>query len=602
MIKNDNEIIITEEESRICKLDGKKFDSSRKMISYVKKTYPHIKTFEDYIIEVYYNGNRPVCLNTGEKLTFKSHKLGPWFKNYARNCFPRKKHTNETKQKIKKSCEQKNIEKYGVKNVFQSDWFKEKYKEKCLEKYGVDNVAKHPTIKKKALDSFWETVKDRGGVKTTKESSYETDFKNKLDSANIKYQSPFLIEGRKYDFYIDDLQLVIEIDGEAYHKDKLEDLTFQTINTSLNDYNKDKIASDNGYELKRVRYDKELFEFFDIIGLVEKISDFEYKRDYSISFKQTICNKEYFKQYTDIKGVDKLESYGRLLLRFIKRFSAEFPDIQTDEQLLNVIDYIKNYDTSVILTDNVFSNNCSLIGNSYLKSNFKSYWRVRYKKNQHCPVSAWLDDDLMLKIIKYRIGVNNSDEIFDFSLHQIIRGMSALRLTASFFKPTLAASIYYELLGENKSPTVIDPCCGFGGRLLGFKSKYPNGKYIGCEPNIETYNELLQLTKDANFSNVELHNCKWEDFIINQNYDLIFTSIPYFDLEIYSNHIDYETFDNWENTFFNKFRGLKSCYINMDENMCSKLNLSSNIEFYLKNNNSHFNKSTKQKREVICKI
>jgi very-short-patch-repair endonuclease len=600
MERNKNEITITESESKICKLDGKKFESSKKMMGYVKKAYPEINSFEDYIIEAYYDGSRPVCLKTGKELTFKAHKLGPWFKNYTTNAFPRKKHTDETKKKIKVGCEKKSIEKYGVKNVFQSNWFKEEYKKKCLEKYGVDNVAKHPDTKKKALDTFWQTIKHKGGVKTSKESSYEIDFKNKLETANIKFESPFLIEGRKYDFYISDLKLVVEIDGEAYHKDTLENLTFQTINTSLNDYSKDIIAGNAGYELKRIRYDKELFEFFDLVSLLEKISDFEYKRDYSVNFNQKICYKEYFEKYKEVKGSDKLESYSRLLLRFTRKFIPDFPKIPTDENLHDLIEKINEYDVSSILHGDTFRNNCSMIGVSYLKSHFKSYWNTRYKQNRYSPVASWDDDDLMLRIIKYRMGVNDSGEVFDFSPHQIIRGMSAIRLTASFFKPILATSIYCELLGDKKSPTVIDPCCGFGGRLLGFKSKYPNGTYIGCEPNKETYDELSKFVGDANFSNVELRNCKWEDFKIPHKYDLTFTSIPYFNLEIYSNHIEYESFDDWKNTFFNKFYEPDNCYINMDMATCEKLNLNNNVAYKLKTGKSHF--SLCEKFEVICKL
>ena len=47
MNRNKNEITITDEESRTCLLDNKKFESSRKMIWYVRKTYQ--LSFEDYI-------------------------------------------------------------------------------------------------------------------------------------------------------------------------------------------------------------------------------------------------------------------------------------------------------------------------------------------------------------------------------------------------------------------------------------------------------------------------------------------------------------------------------------------------------------------------
>jgi hypothetical protein len=53
---------------------------------------------------VYNTENKSVfkkfCLKSGTKLSFKAHKLGPWFSNWGKNMFPRKPHTEESKIKI----------------------------------------------------------------------------------------------------------------------------------------------------------------------------------------------------------------------------------------------------------------------------------------------------------------------------------------------------------------------------------------------------------------------------------------------------------------------------------------------------------------------
>src|ERR1017187_3491141 len=140
MNKIGNEITITEEESKVCLLDGKKFESNRKMIWHVRKTYK--MDFESYILKTYYNNVKPVCLKTGQPLTFKANKFGPWFSNYSKNNFPRKPHTEESKQKIKEGCEKTSMEKFGVKNVFTTNWCKEKSEKTLFERYGVDNIMK----------------------------------------------------------------------------------------------------------------------------------------------------------------------------------------------------------------------------------------------------------------------------------------------------------------------------------------------------------------------------------------------------------------------------------------------------------------------------
>ena len=148
MTRDKNEIIITEEESKQCKICNKVFGSNRLMIWHVRKE--HNLDFENYIINTYYEGIRPVCLKTGNKLSFKAHKLGPYFSNYSKNNFPRKPHTEESKVKIKEGCEKNAMEKFGVKNVFETDWCKEKSKNTLMERYGVENIMQLDEMRNKA--------------------------------------------------------------------------------------------------------------------------------------------------------------------------------------------------------------------------------------------------------------------------------------------------------------------------------------------------------------------------------------------------------------------------------------------------------------------
>jgi hypothetical protein len=210
-------------------------------------------------------------------------------------------------------------------------------------------------------------------------------------------------------------------------------------------------------------------------------------------------------------------------------------------------------------------------------------------------VDAWKDKDTMNKIIEYR----TTTETFDFSLHQMIRGLSAFRYTVSFFKPLLAAAIYKHFLGDKSDPVVFDPCCGFGGRLMGFKAVYPNGKYIGCEPNIETYNELLELSK--NFTNIEIYNCKIEDFKLTETLDLSFTSIPYFDLETYSNPVEYESYGVWVDIFLKSIKELPNMVVNIPTNLRSEFP-SDAIEYFIQSNTSHFDKNSTTKTEFLLKL
>ena len=515
-------------------------------------------------------------------------------------------------KKIKTGCEKTSMEKFGVKNVFSENWCKEKIKNTMIEKYGVNNIMKLDDIKSKVLASFFETIKNRpkkiyeiGTYDPNKPSSLEFDLRKKLEELNIKYESPFVYQGKRYDFYIPEINSVIELDGEAFHKDALEKLTIMTINGSVNDYKKNKLIEDTTYDFYRIRYDTNKFTFLESDDLLNKIQEFTYIPNYSLSYKQKIVNKEYFERYIESYGKEKLKKYSPLLLKFLRTFQSELPYPDLEEDLGDVIKKIQTADISKVYnsTTKEFSNNISTVGHNWLKHHFHSYWGSNFKGNKS-PREAWLDDKIMQDVINYRVGLNNSGEIFDFSLHQMVRGLSARRTTISFFRPLLAAAIYYKFIGDKNSPVVLDPCCGFGGRLLGYKSKYPNGTYIGCEPNIETYNELQRLIKQANWSNVEISNCKFEDFVdTGVNYDLIFTSIPYYDLEVYSNNTAYKSFEDWKSTFIKSIESYsgKNCYINSPEDLGLKLGWNT-IDSYILSNRSHFDDRDGQKKEIIVKL
>lgn len=99
---------------------------------------------------------------------------------------------------------------------------------------------------------------------------------------------------------------------------------------------------------------------------------------------------------------------------------------------------------------------------------------------------------------------------------------------STMFRPHLAKIIcdYY------KPKDVLDPCCGWGGRLLGVVAS--GSKYIGFEPNTETYNNLVQLCKFLKIEDeVKLYNDTAEN-IKNIKADLLLTSPPYFNTEVYS--------------------------------------------------------------------
>lgn len=491
------------------------------------------------------------------------------------------------------------MDKHGVDSSFKIPDVKRRIAEINIKNFGFDNPFKNKDVQERIHDTFLEKYGDRNILNTehfksidkSRVSSTETMVANKINGLGS-----VIISGKTFDIKV--LDDIFEVDGDYFHSSKLEGLSLVQLNTVLNDRVKRDMLNNSKYVLHRVKVSaiKALTSI-----TVDSLKDISYLPDYSVSYSQKIITKEYLINFINKKGVDKLASYLPLFLRFIRTFQPELPYPDRIETLDYVREYINDFDFSRFhdKETNEFFNGTSVIGCNYLKSSFKSFWSSSYH-NRKSPIEIWGDDGLMLKVIAYRIGINKSGEVYDFSMRNLIKGISAIRGTISFFKPLVAAGIYRHYLGDIKEPTVFDPCCGFGGRLLGFKSLYPDGVYVGCEPNVNTYNELVDL--GGNFSNISIYNCKLEDFNGCVDYDIAFTSIPYFDLEDYNNGVEYYNFNDWVSTFISKLLTYPRLIINMPKDLCMLLGLDDFIDGYLVNNRSHLSKDKEYKREVLLKI
>jgi 16S rRNA G966 N2-methylase RsmD len=125
---------------------------------------------------------------------------------------------------------------------------------------------------------------------------------------------------------------------------------------------------------------------------------------------------------------------------------------------------------------------------------------------------------------------------------------------STMYRPQMAKMVVANLGGT----TVFDPCAGWGGRLLGSLAAGVE-TYTAFEPNTETYEGLLRMVKFLGFeSRVKLY----KDSALNmdrydiRNIDVVLTSPPYFDLEVYS-HEDTQsikgctTYQMWVDKFLN---------------------------------------------------
>ena len=143
----------------------------------------------------------------------------------------------------------------------------------------------------------------------------------------------------------------------------------------------------------------------------------------------------------------------------------------------------------------------------------------------------------------------------------VLRNLISLRkYIAAQFRPSVAKTIY-EVYKPN---TVLDFSMGWGDRLLAAHASHCVKKYVGIDPNsnlfagyykqISTYDSIWGKIKEF-----ELHCGRAEDenIILNDQFDMVFTSPPYFDKEKYDqsdqqSYKMYHEFDSWMKDFLFK--------------------------------------------------
>lgn len=125
------------------------------------------------------------------------------------------------------------------------------------------------------------------------------------------------------------------------------------------------------------------------------------------------------------------------------------------------------------------------------------------------------------------------------------------------------ANIARKLISEfapnmGKGASILDPCHGWGGRLVGALMA-DVGLYVGVDPSDEA-NAGVRKTADAYLpyspqSEVQLFKQPFEDVDLSgREFDFALTSPPYFDVEQYHGqeqaHIRYPEYDKWVDGFY----------------------------------------------------
>ena len=238
--------------------------------------------------------------------------------------------------------------------------------------------------RKKMSDSTMEYIKTMKGVYT--DTKPELKFKEWLSIKSIVYIHQYRTEYGMIDFYLPEQDLYIEIDGSNWwHPLEKMNLSFHQLSGFIGECKKLNI----GNKLIRIRPNTLLK--LNEKTTIDELKSFNESPNLNITYFQKMFNKEYIREY--VKSVEQkvLLNRSRQLLSLIKLIQPEFPTIPSTENLQTTISKLSKYDIiGKQIYDNtthIFRNNCHHLGISYLKSNFRSYWKSSYNKNLS-PVEA----------------------------------------------------------------------------------------------------------------------------------------------------------------------------------------------------------------------
>lgn len=127
------------------------------------------------------------------------------------------------------------------------------------------------------------------------------------------------------------------------------------------------------------------------------------------------------------------------------------------------------------------------------------------------------------------------------------------------FPPLIARDIVNYYCQDGYS--IIDPCAGFSGRLIGASVSKRTVSYTGIEPSERTYYGLVETKKfiskmKTEFQSKIIHGCAESELLLfrDDSFDFCFTSPPYFNTEEYDNrntqsHIRFDSYDLWKEKF-----------------------------------------------------
>jgi len=179
---------------------------------------------------------------------------------------------------------------------------------------------------------------------------------------------------------------------------------------------------------------------------------------------------------------------------------------------------------------------------------------IKTKSSKRSLFAALSDRSFMSGLA--RVTLLNKERVKEILYQSMQLGVNGIQYVNEF-PPHIARDFAYHFK-LNSSSRVLDPCAGWGGRMIGLSVVV--NSYTAYEPSTLTHSGLLKLLEFIKKAQPEfkanLFNSCYEDITLREDiFDFAITSPPYYDTEEYSdeetNSLNrYKTFDQWVQYFY----------------------------------------------------
>jgi len=287
----------------------------------------------------------------------------------------------------------------------------------------------------------------------------------------------------------------------------------------------------------------------------------DYLRHAAFSYWENIDNTKHFKKMLKIYqsgGEDIKKQVVEIFFQYYRRNG--FPYIVlTDEQRENRMGRIMKSKDILLEGDNLQMNFQGVdLANSY----HPHMMEAKYNGKLKSPMETYGNDDGLRDCINRWLEIDKIPN--PAGMRRILKTRNGTKGVTNL-RPSTTKFIYDNYCSQNGK--VLDPCSGFSGRLAGCIASNKNIFYHGIDPNGKA---AIGNMKMANFFSAQydmfgnrIYKYKFRQDLgmaeevmpeIREEYDLIFTSPPYYDLELYSEELSqscnrYKEYNEWLENF-----------------------------------------------------